>query len=83
MGRTAVTLPIEQRESLKPALGTSAEVAEFLNCEEVTVRTWRRTGKGPRFIRVGRLVRYRWSDVEAWLAEREAASTSTPKVVNQ
>ena len=29
----------------------------------------RLTGNSPKFIRLGRLVRYRLSDVEAWLAE--------------
>ena len=30
----------------------------------------------PPFIKIGRAVRYRWSDVESWLAERERGSTS-------
>lgn len=30
----------------------------------------------PRFCRIGRSVRYRWCDVEAWLADRERGSTS-------
>jgi predicted DNA-binding transcriptional regulator AlpA len=44
--------------------------------EEITGRarsTWQKarlTGDGPPFIRIGRLVRYRASDVEAWLAAR-------------
>ncbi len=36
----------------------------------VTATKWRAKAKGPPFIRVGRLVRYRRSDVEAWLASR-------------
>ena len=39
----------------------------------------RLTGDGPPFVRLGRLVRYRSSDVEAWLAARPALrSTSDP-----
>jgi predicted DNA-binding transcriptional regulator AlpA len=30
----------------------------------------------PPFLKIGRTVRYRWSDVETWLAERERGSTS-------
>ena len=30
----------------------------------------------PRFLRLGRSVRYRWSDVEAWLETRQRQSTS-------
>jgi predicted DNA-binding transcriptional regulator AlpA len=36
-------------------------------------------GTGPKFIRVGRLVRYRESDVNEWLASRTIASTSEAK----
>jgi hypothetical protein len=30
----------------------------------------------PPFLKIGRTVRYRWSDVESWLADRERGSTS-------
>lgn len=30
----------------------------------------------PRYFRLGRSVRYRWSDVEAWLETRQRHSTS-------
>jgi predicted DNA-binding transcriptional regulator AlpA len=36
----------------------------------------RLAGTGPRFIRVGRLIRYRRSDVDAWLTARTVNSTS-------
>jgi hypothetical protein len=35
-----------------------------------TLERWRSEEKGPPFIRVGRLVRYRRSDLRAWLAKR-------------
>jgi predicted DNA-binding transcriptional regulator AlpA len=41
--------------------------------------TWekrRLDGTGPQFIKMGRLVRYRPADVDAWLAERVRRSTS-------
>lgn len=37
----------------------------------------RMVGAGPKFIRVGRLIRYRRADVEAWLNARTATSTSS------
>ena len=43
---------------------------------EATLRNWRVIGKGPRFIRVGRNVRYRLADIIAWEADREAQSTT-------
>jgi hypothetical protein len=32
-----------------------------------TLRSWRSQGRGPKFIKVGKLVRYRLSDVEAFM----------------
>lgn len=33
-------------------------------------------GGGPRFVKVGRLCRYRRADVETWIDERTVSSTS-------
>jgi predicted DNA-binding transcriptional regulator AlpA len=40
-----------------------------------TLNTWRTLGKGPKFVRVGRLIRYRVSDLDAWLESRTVNST--------
>jgi predicted DNA-binding transcriptional regulator AlpA len=37
----------------------------------------RLTGDGPKFLRLGRLVRYRASDVAAWLASRPALRSTS------
>jgi predicted DNA-binding transcriptional regulator AlpA len=39
------------------------EVSEMLGVAIPTLRAWRRVGKSPAFIRLGRAVRYRLSDV--------------------
>lgn len=39
----------------------------LLAISSVTATKWRAKAKGPPFIKVGRLVRYRRSDIEAWL----------------
>jgi excisionase family DNA binding protein len=39
----------------------------LLGISSVTATKWRAKAKGPPFIKVGRLVRYRRSDVGAWL----------------
>ena len=61
---------------------TPAKVAELLAVSEVTLARWRRTGKGPAFLKLQRgrsgLVRYRLSDVEAFLGACSRASTSDP-----
>lgn len=41
-----------------------------LGISPVTATKWRAKAAGPPFIKVGRLVRYRRADVEAWLASR-------------
>ena len=41
----------------------------LLAISSVTATKWRAKAKGPPFIKVGRLVRYRRSDVEAWLCK--------------
>lgn len=46
-----------------------SELARQANISTAVLRKWRREGTGPRFIKLGRLVRYRVRDVEAWLEE--------------
>lgn len=41
-----------------------------LGISSVTATKWRAKADGPPFIKVGRLVRYRRADVEAWLTSR-------------
>ena len=45
-------------------LFTEEQVAQFLNCTKSALRRWRREGRGPRFVKIGRLVRYRQEHVE-------------------
>ena len=44
-----------------------AGLCALLAISSVTATKWRAKAKGPPFIKVGRLVRYRRSDVESWL----------------
>jgi len=46
-----------------------AQAAELLQVSPRTLEGWRCRGGGPRFIRVGRRVRYRLQDLRAWLDE--------------
>lgn len=52
------------------------KLAELLDTSPVTVMRFRLHGGGPPFIRFGRNVKYRMSDVEQWLAECARQSTS-------
>ncbi|WP_240777258.1 helix-turn-helix transcriptional regulator [Nonomuraea basaltis] len=60
--------------SARRALGKPLEVADYLGIPEATLKQWRWLGKGPKFVPVGRHVRYRWSDVETWLDEQAGAA---------
>jgi len=57
---------------------SQSEVAELLGIAPRSLEGMRLKGTGCRFVRVGRLVRYRPADVAEWLASRTAASTSDP-----
>lgn len=46
---------------------TLEEVARYLQVPVKTLYDWRHRGLGPRGLRVGRYVRYRQADVDAWL----------------
>lgn len=48
-------------------LVSPAELARFLSVPVATIYQYRYRGEGPPGFKVGRHVRYRWSDVEAWL----------------
>jgi predicted DNA-binding transcriptional regulator AlpA len=47
---------------------TPGQLADFLGVPVATLYAWRYTGDGPPGFRVGRHLRYRWSDIEAWIS---------------
>lgn len=51
---------------------TTDEVAQWLSIKRCTLEKARSTRLGdfPPFIRCGRVIRYRWSDVNTWLRQR-------------
>ena len=61
---------------------TDVEVAARLGVSRFTVRSWRLKGLGPRFLKIGRAVRYRPQDVDEYerqaLVETQAQSDRAP-----
>ncbi|CPR95842.1 helix-turn-helix domain-containing protein [Mycobacteroides abscessus] len=51
---------------------TLTEMCELLGISESTAYYWRQIGKGPKGARIGKALRYRHSDVIAWLDEQFA-----------
>ena len=55
---------------------TEADVALEYGLRVNTLRSWRLTGRGPRFLKLGASVRYRRADLEAFLESCARSSTS-------
>ena len=55
---------------------TERAVAELLGLSVATLRAWRHRGKGPRFLRLGRSVRYLPSDVADFVRASAVDTTS-------
>lgn len=55
---------------------TPSQAAEYLCVSVVTLRKWRWEGKGPKFLKLGRKVVYRETDIHDWLNEQVRHSTS-------
>lgn len=71
----------------REALSTAREIAAYLNCSVSTVRRLAADGKIPHY-RLGKIVRFRRSEVDAWLlyyrhGEVAAAPVKTVAPLNQ
>jgi predicted DNA-binding transcriptional regulator AlpA len=56
---------------------TEREVADLLGLSVATLRAWRHRGQGPRFLRLGRAVRYLPADLEDFV--RASAVDASPE----
>ena len=54
----------------------TVQLAEYLGNEVNTCEGWRLKGIGPRYIKVGRLVRYKIQTVDLWIESQTRNSTS-------
>jgi predicted DNA-binding transcriptional regulator AlpA len=69
-----LTKVVQRREFL-----TERDLAALGLATERTLQNWRLFSRGPRWYKVGRAVRYRVSDVEAWLTARAITPAEAPK----
>ncbi|MBF0255900.1 MAG: helix-turn-helix domain-containing protein [Gammaproteobacteria bacterium] len=59
-----------------PVLLTEAQAAEYIGTAPGTLTVWRCTGRyNLPYVKVGRFVRYRQEDLDAWLAKRTQTHT--------
>ena len=56
---------------------TDIEVAQSCGLKPSTLRKWRLQGRGPRWRRFGRAIRYLQSDLEAWQKTQPAGGDGT------
>jgi Helix-turn-helix domain len=64
------------------ALLTPQETADVLRCSVSSLNKWRISGGGPLFTRIGGRIRYRPSDIAAFIRQGLRASTSTSEAEN-
>jgi excisionase family DNA binding protein len=64
---------------------TIDQAATYLSIPKATLYTWRtrRAGFGPRAVKIGGCLRYRRSDLDAWVAEHLESFDDTPPVHEQ
>jgi hypothetical protein len=58
---------------------TAAQVARVLDTSKAGLAQMRYRGTGPRFIKRGRRVLYRWSDVQSYLDANTCQRTDDPR----
>ncbi|MFF3461010.1 helix-turn-helix transcriptional regulator [Streptomyces sp. NPDC002619] len=68
-----VKLP-QVSEAERRRLAPPQELADYCGVPIGTIYQWSSRGGGPKFIRVGRHLRARWSDIEAWLDAQTIAA---------
>lgn len=51
------------------------QAARLLGCSHRTLEDWRLRGDGPRFLKLGRAVRYRMADLAAFMDKRTFSNT--------
>lgn len=65
---TLVRSPEAEPASPASDLIDEPALAFRLGVSRSTLQSWRYSGRGPRFIKLGRMVRYRNADVDAYLS---------------
>ena len=55
---------------------TTKQASEILGLHHVTLANWRAEGFGPKFVALGRAIRYRRDDLEAFVEQQLRQSTS-------
>lgn len=60
------SVPYASPEDVPPVM-TEAQAAEYLHIPHNTLRNWRTVSRGPRYVKNGKIIRYRREDLDNWL----------------
>jgi predicted DNA-binding transcriptional regulator AlpA len=58
---------------------SSELVAQLLGCTPAALQLWRREKRGPTYVRLGRLIRYRSKDINSWV-ESQTVQLGQPQM---
>lgn len=67
-------MPISETKARRPL--TEAEASAYLGIKQRTLQKWRQVGGGPKFRKLGSMVRYIEGDLDEFLAAGERRNTS-------
>ena len=70
---------IEPQKSAEQHIVNTEAAAHLLNVSAVTLAKWRVSGEGPQFLKFGRSVKYRISDLQEWILGQQRESTAEYK----
>lgn len=60
---------------------TPKQAAKYVGISEGALRLWRAEGRGPRYFKAGeKLVRYRKTDLDAWIEARLSAPAAVTAI---
>lgn len=70
-------MTITYAEEARRALATTKSLSEYLDVPTQRLAVWRMNGIGPKYFKLENgNVRYRWADVDAWLAAQESGGSA-------
>lgn len=67
-------------DNYQPAVLDEGEAAHFLRVSTRTLQSWRVSGRGPAYLKIGRAVRYDRGTLTQWLVSQTRASTAAHTV---
>jgi hypothetical protein len=70
------------QRTLEPELLTEVQASDVLHLSVRTLQAWRGQGRGPYYVRAGRAVRYRRSDLLEWIRQQTVVTKTLKQDVS-